>query len=618
VLLDKLLPKLKAEGHRVLIFSQFTTTLDHVQDFLAWRGHAHERLDGTTKAALRQAAIDRFSDPASDCFVFLLSTRAGGVGINLTAADTVVLFDSDWNPQNDVQAMARSHRIGQTKRVRVFRLVARNTYEAELVQSANRKLGLERALRQQGGSSEAGCWLRDSEGGDKGPRDAAELERLLRAGARDIFLSDERGEDFQRFDESDIEQILAGGTLVRHDSAAAGDGDSLFSKASFVANAGEARLDLDDPDFWSKLLQAQPPPEAAGPEYAKRQPKRTRRLGMVDLDAALEDVASSGEEGTDEEWEAGQGEEGTDEEEDDYAYVAERQPRAAADTSPGRASASASREVAKVVRGLVAQVAREVRAEAQVAAVLDSVIARVSRAADARERLERALHADEQARRKRAAAEEARRQEFSRQLQTLHAEARARREEVARSAEITRHRPRLGEGACATQGGGAACHAGGAGKLTARGGGFGAAAARGGRGGGTSAGGAGAAPGGGARGGEGERGANAGAEAEHPRVAHGEAGPADRADHCVVPPQPLRGERRGRAVREGGAGGEDLRGGDLESCRPPDPCAEQIGGQCCGVASGRVRAVRATERPGRARQGLKQGPRAADQPAARG
>jgi SNF2 family DNA or RNA helicase len=102
--------------------------LDLLSDYLRERRYSHERLDGTIRGDLRQAAIDRFCRPGSDTFIFLLSTRAGGLGINLIAADTCIIMDSDWNPQNDVQAMARSHRIGQSKKVKVFRLVTRNTY----------------------------------------------------------------------------------------------------------------------------------------------------------------------------------------------------------------------------------------------------------------------------------------------------------------------------------------------------------------------------------------------------------------------------------------------------------------------------------------------------------
>ena len=112
-LLDKLLPKLKQDGHRVLIFSQFRIMLDIIEDYMLMREYSYDRIDGTVTGRKRQAAIDRFqqavsSDPArlSDgqgLFAMLLSTRAGGVGITLTAADTVIIFDSDWNPQSDIQ-----------------------------------------------------------------------------------------------------------------------------------------------------------------------------------------------------------------------------------------------------------------------------------------------------------------------------------------------------------------------------------------------------------------------------------------------------------------------------------------------------------------------------------
>ena len=130
VLVDKLLPKLKKEGHRVLIFSQMVRVLDILEDYLVDSGYEYERIDGGVIGNRRQRAIDRFCEENSNIFVFLLSTRAGGVGINLTAADTVVIFDSDWNPQNDMQATARCHRIGQMNEVKVYRLLTRNTYVA--------------------------------------------------------------------------------------------------------------------------------------------------------------------------------------------------------------------------------------------------------------------------------------------------------------------------------------------------------------------------------------------------------------------------------------------------------------------------------------------------------
>ena len=136
VLLDKLLPKLQSQGHRVLLFSQMTQMLNIIQDYLTMKGYSFERIDGGV----------RFSAPGSDRFIFLICTRAGGVGINLTAADTVIIYDSDWNPQNDIQAQARCHRIGQDKAVKVYRLITNRTYEMEMFQKANMKLGLDKAV----------------------------------------------------------------------------------------------------------------------------------------------------------------------------------------------------------------------------------------------------------------------------------------------------------------------------------------------------------------------------------------------------------------------------------------------------------------------------------------
>jgi chromodomain-helicase-DNA-binding protein 7 len=132
VLLDKLLPKLRAEGHRVLIFSQFKMMLELLQDYLQYRQFEYDVITGAVTGNKRQQAIDRYQAKGSKVFVMLLTTRAGGVGINLTAADTVIIYDSDWNPQNDIQAQARCHRIGQTKQVTLYRLLARKTYEMEM------------------------------------------------------------------------------------------------------------------------------------------------------------------------------------------------------------------------------------------------------------------------------------------------------------------------------------------------------------------------------------------------------------------------------------------------------------------------------------------------------
>uniref|UniRef100_A0A8C6GN90 SWI/SNF related, matrix associated, actin dependent regulator of chromatin, subfamily a, member 1 n=1 Tax=Mus spicilegus TaxID=10103 RepID=A0A8C6GN90_MUSSI len=150
VALDKLLARIKEQGSRVLIFSQMTRLLDILEDYCMWRGYEYSRLDGQTPHEEREEAIDAFNAPNSSKFIFMLSTRAGGLGINLASADVVILYDSDWNPQVDLQAMDRAHRIGQKKPVRVFRLITDNTVEERIVERAEIKLRLDSIVIQQG------------------------------------------------------------------------------------------------------------------------------------------------------------------------------------------------------------------------------------------------------------------------------------------------------------------------------------------------------------------------------------------------------------------------------------------------------------------------------------
>ncbi|CAG2061894.1 unnamed protein product, partial [Timema podura] len=131
----------KASG-KVLIFSQMTKMLDILEDYLDGEGYKYERIDGSITGSLRQEAIDRFNAPGAQQFVFLLSTRAGGLGINLATADTVIIYDSDWNPHNDIQAFSRAHRIGQANKVMIYRFVTRNSVEERVTQVAKRKMML--------------------------------------------------------------------------------------------------------------------------------------------------------------------------------------------------------------------------------------------------------------------------------------------------------------------------------------------------------------------------------------------------------------------------------------------------------------------------------------------
>jgi superfamily II DNA or RNA helicase len=150
VLLDKLLKRLKEMGSRVLIFSQMTSLLDILEDYMVYIGYNYCRIDGQTNMIDRQSQIDEYNAPNSAKFCFLLSTRAGGLGINLATADTVILFDSDWNPQADLQAQDRAHRLGQTKPVHVYRFVTEGTVEEKIVERAELKLKIDALVIQQG------------------------------------------------------------------------------------------------------------------------------------------------------------------------------------------------------------------------------------------------------------------------------------------------------------------------------------------------------------------------------------------------------------------------------------------------------------------------------------
>lgn len=150
IILDKLLSKLKAQGSKVLLFSQFKIVLNILEDYCSLRNHEYYRLDGDTDYETRSANMDAFNEGTSSTFIFMISTRAGGLGITLTGADCVIVFDSDCNPQADLQAIDRAHRIGQTKQVRVFRLITANTIDEKIVEIAERKMRLDRLVIQQG------------------------------------------------------------------------------------------------------------------------------------------------------------------------------------------------------------------------------------------------------------------------------------------------------------------------------------------------------------------------------------------------------------------------------------------------------------------------------------
>ena len=194
VLLDKLLKRLQELGHRVLLFTQMTRLLDIFEDYMIMRQFKYCRIDGNTDYEQRENSIEAFNAPDSEKFIFLLSTRAGGLGINLQTADVVILYDSDWNPQADLQAQDRAHRIGQKKPVQVFRLVTEHSIEEKIVERAQQKLKLDAMVVQQGRLKEK----------DKLSRD--ELLAAVRFGADKIFKSKDSS-----ITDDDIELILEAG-----------------------------------------------------------------------------------------------------------------------------------------------------------------------------------------------------------------------------------------------------------------------------------------------------------------------------------------------------------------------------------------------------------------------
>ncbi|XP_076030630.1 nucleosome-remodeling ATPase imitation SWI isoform X2 [Oratosquilla oratoria] len=198
LVLDKLLPKLKEMGSRVLLFSQMTRMLDIMEDYALWRCYSYCRIDGQTAHEDRQRQIDEYNHPDSPKFLFMLSTRAGGLGINLATADAVVLFDSDWNPQMDLQAMDRAHRIGQKKQVKVFRFIQENSMEEKMVERAEVKLRLDKLVIQQGR-------LMDNKTNALGKD---EMLAMIRHGANEVFKS----KDSDLTDE-DIDAIIAKGEM---------------------------------------------------------------------------------------------------------------------------------------------------------------------------------------------------------------------------------------------------------------------------------------------------------------------------------------------------------------------------------------------------------------------
>ncbi|KAI5812331.1 SNF2 family N-terminal domain-containing protein [Pyronema omphalodes] len=248
-LLNIMLPKLKERGHRVLIFSQFLDMLDVMEDFL--RGHdlKYHRLDGKLKAMDKQKGIDEFNSADTETFAFLLSTRAGGVGINLATADTVIILDPDYNPFQDIQAISRAHRIGQKDKVLVFKIVTRDTVEEKIVQIGKKKLSLAHIITDKMNNSSD----------DNGPT-VSDIESILSYGAKKLFEDDE-DESVIKYDDKSIDKLLDR-SHIEATKPTDGDGEIAgeqpFSFARVWAN-DKGELEEEDADDFEKAEEEAPP-----------------------------------------------------------------------------------------------------------------------------------------------------------------------------------------------------------------------------------------------------------------------------------------------------------------------------------------------------------------------
>uniref|UniRef100_U3IRC2 Chromodomain helicase DNA binding protein 1 n=1 Tax=Anas platyrhynchos platyrhynchos TaxID=8840 RepID=U3IRC2_ANAPP len=245
ILLDKLLIRLRERGNRVLIFSQMVRMLDILAEYLKYRQFPFQRLDGSIKGELRKQALDHFNAEGSEDFCFLLSTRAGGLGINLASADTVVIFDSDWNPQNDLQAQARAHRIGQKKQVNIYRLVTKGSVEEDILERAKKKMVLDHLVIQRMDTTGKTVLHTGSTPSSSTPFNKEELSAILKFGAEELFKEPE-GEE-QEPQEMDIDEILKRAETRENEPGPLTVGDELLSqfKVANFSNMDEDDIELE-------------------------------------------------------------------------------------------------------------------------------------------------------------------------------------------------------------------------------------------------------------------------------------------------------------------------------------------------------------------------------------
>jgi len=249
LLLDLMLPKLKERGHRILIFSQFLHSLTILEDFLTGLNLPYARIDGTLSALEKQKRIDAFNVPDSPLFAMLLSTRAGGVGINLATADTVIIYDPDFNPHQDIQALSRAHRIGQKNKVLCFQLMTKNTVEEKIMQMGRKKMALDHALIESMDAKE--------EAGE-------DLESILKHGAAALF-SDE-SKDKIVYDHASVDKLLDRSQMENTDTGQDDSAETQFSfariwandKGDLDANTGEGADDVTpetSTSIWENILK---------------------------------------------------------------------------------------------------------------------------------------------------------------------------------------------------------------------------------------------------------------------------------------------------------------------------------------------------------------------------
>lgn len=246
MLLAIMLPKLKERGHRVLMFSQFLDQLTILEDFMAGLGLRHERLDGSQSSMEKQEKIDAFNAPNSEIFAMLLSTRAGGVGINLATADTVIILDPDWNPHQDIQALSRAHRIGQQKKVLCFQLMTVDSAEEKILQIGRKKLALDHLLIE----------TMDNE--EEAPND---VESVLKHGAAALF-GDGKRKDAITYDSAKVDKLLDRSVMEETKTNDDKSAESAFAFARIWANdEGVMAEDIQETEqtinlsVWDQILE---------------------------------------------------------------------------------------------------------------------------------------------------------------------------------------------------------------------------------------------------------------------------------------------------------------------------------------------------------------------------